>query len=299
MNVSPAIATNGKFSSRLPNSIHEFSSDCPLLSEANALDFVHLGQSGQPRPDEDSRTAAPVAMTTAFEIIAASAQPCSARTVGRNTGAIRRENTRTMRNAPFTCARSLRIRFGDGRVQPPVASPGAREAAADAATTQPMPIHSAGRRRWDKIARPMRAATAGCSDIQTPNSWAEIRRSASSSSQYGMAEERMPMAAPTARNSRAEHVPAARGDAGHGDHGGRHAHRHHQTGRAGHPLADALAADDVARPGGARATAQATPAQFRWPTALLASRTTPTAARAAQPRASARRPPARRRPARR
>jgi hypothetical protein len=77
----------------------------------------------------------------------------------------------------------------------------AREAAAEAVTTQPMPIHSAGRRRWDKIARPTRAAIAGCSDIQTPKSWAEIRRSASSSSQYGMAEERMPMAAPTASSS--------------------------------------------------------------------------------------------------
>ena len=57
---------------------------------------MQAGQSGQPSPDEESRTAAPVAMTTAFEIIAASAHPCSARTVGRNTGAIRRESTRTI-----------------------------------------------------------------------------------------------------------------------------------------------------------------------------------------------------------
>ena len=64
-----------------------------------------------------------------------------------------------------------------------------------------MPSHSAGLRRWLSKARPIRAATAGWSDIQTPKSWAEIRRSASISSQYGMTEERMPMAAPMARRS--------------------------------------------------------------------------------------------------
>jgi hypothetical protein len=47
----------------------------------------------------------------------------------------------------------------------------------------------------------MRAATAGWSDIQTPKSWVEIRRSASISSQYGMTEESTPMAAPIASKS--------------------------------------------------------------------------------------------------
>src|SRR6202020_2700974 len=96
MNASPAIATSGKFSSRLPTSIHEWSSVGPELSAATALDFVQAGQSGQPSPDEESRTAAPVEMTTALEIIAASAQPCSDRTVGLSTGAVRRESTRTI-----------------------------------------------------------------------------------------------------------------------------------------------------------------------------------------------------------
>jgi hypothetical protein len=47
----------------------------------------------------------------------------------------------------------------------------------------------------------MSAATAGWRDIQTPKSWVEIRRNASISSQYGMTEDRTPMAAPIASRS--------------------------------------------------------------------------------------------------
>jgi hypothetical protein len=101
MNVSPAIATSGKFSSRLPNSIHVFSVVWPAECAATALLFVHVGQSGQPSPEEDTRTAAPVEMITAFAITDASAQPFSARGVGRQTEAascqteaISRESTR-------------------------------------------------------------------------------------------------------------------------------------------------------------------------------------------------------------
>ena len=90
------------------------------LSAATALDLVHAGQSGQPSPDEESRTAAPVAMTTALEIIAASAHPCSDRTVGFSTGSVRRESTRII-----VMLRSLRSwsahsdRLARGRRLPP------------------------------------------------------------------------------------------------------------------------------------------------------------------------------------
>ena len=77
MNVSPAIATSGKFSSRLLNSIAVFSVVWPAECAATALVFVHFGQSGQPRPEDDKRTAAPVEMITALAITDASAQPRS------------------------------------------------------------------------------------------------------------------------------------------------------------------------------------------------------------------------------
>src|ERR1700733_7979414 len=104
MNVSPAIATRGKLSSRLPNSIQVFSVVWPTDCAATALVFVQLGQSGQPRPDEDRRTAAPVEMITALAITDASAQPRSARVAGRHTdchtdchtGRISVETTRPM-----------------------------------------------------------------------------------------------------------------------------------------------------------------------------------------------------------
>src|SRR6201994_110984 len=96
MNVSPAIATRGKLSSRLPNSIQVFSVVWPEACAATALLWVHLGQSGQPRPDEDRRTAAPVKMTTALDSSEARAQPRSACGVGRHSGRISRQSTRIM-----------------------------------------------------------------------------------------------------------------------------------------------------------------------------------------------------------
>src|ERR1700754_1497426 len=96
MNVSPAIATRGKLSSRLPYSIQVFSVVWPADCAATALVFVHVGQSGQPRPDDDRRTAAPVEMITALAITEASAQPRSDFSVGCQTGAISRESTRPM-----------------------------------------------------------------------------------------------------------------------------------------------------------------------------------------------------------
>jgi hypothetical protein len=64
--------------------------------------------------------------------------------------------------------------------------PGARAllaAPAEAAATQQIPAHSAGESRWPRNARPISAATAGWTDIQTPNRLVVMRRSASSSSQ--------------------------------------------------------------------------------------------------------------------
>src|ERR1700729_2425942 len=96
MNVSPAIATRGKLSSRLPNSIQVFSVVWPAECAATRLVFVHVGQSGQPRPDDDRRTAAPVAMSSALAITEARAQPRSDFVAGRQTEAISRGNTRPM-----------------------------------------------------------------------------------------------------------------------------------------------------------------------------------------------------------
>ena len=79
MNVSPAIATSGKFSIRLLNSIAVFSVVWPAACAATTLVCVHFGQSGQPSPEDDKRTAAPVEMMTALAITDASAQPRSAR----------------------------------------------------------------------------------------------------------------------------------------------------------------------------------------------------------------------------
>jgi len=56
-------------------------------------------------------------------------------------------------------------------------------APAEAAATQQIPAHSAGESRWPRNARPISAATAGWTDIQTPNRLVVMRRSASSSSQ--------------------------------------------------------------------------------------------------------------------
>src|SRR5579863_2781113 len=96
MNVSPAIATSGKFSVRLLNSIAVFSVVWPAECAATTLVCVHFGQSGQPSPEADRRTAAPVEMITALAITDASAQPRSARVVGCHTRRISVESTRPM-----------------------------------------------------------------------------------------------------------------------------------------------------------------------------------------------------------
>src|ERR1700744_6657823 len=86
MNVSPAMATSGKLSSRLPSSIHVFSVVCPAVLAATRLRLVQSGQSGQPSPDLLSRTASPVDMMTTLATTAASASHRSEVGVGRSTG---------------------------------------------------------------------------------------------------------------------------------------------------------------------------------------------------------------------
>jgi hypothetical protein len=63
--------------------------------------------------------------------------------------------------------------------------------------TQAMASHSTADRCWFSRIRPIRAATAGSRLIQTPKTRAGIRRSTSSSSQYGTTEDRTPIAAPS------------------------------------------------------------------------------------------------------
>src|ERR1700749_3617442 len=96
MKVSPAIATSGKFSSRLPNSIQVFSVVWPAECAATALLLVHEGQSGQPRPDADRRTAAPVEMITGLATPDGRAQPRRDRAGARHTRPVSRESTPIM-----------------------------------------------------------------------------------------------------------------------------------------------------------------------------------------------------------
>src|SRR6201996_4636472 len=90
MKVSPAMATSGKFSSRLPNSIQVFSVVCPAVFAAIRLLAVQSGQSGQPSPDLLSRTASPVDMMITLATTAASANRRSDTRVGCSTGRERR-----------------------------------------------------------------------------------------------------------------------------------------------------------------------------------------------------------------
>ena len=59
---STAITKMASVTSRLPNSIHRWTSESPWSPPATRLCAVHCGQSGQPSPDWLSRTAAPVRM---------------------------------------------------------------------------------------------------------------------------------------------------------------------------------------------------------------------------------------------
>ena len=78
--------TSGKLSSRLPNSIHVLNSVCPAFLLATMSAALHRGQSGQPSPDELSRTAAPVDMIAVSAMTPASAIRRIDCAVGASTG---------------------------------------------------------------------------------------------------------------------------------------------------------------------------------------------------------------------
>jgi hypothetical protein len=86
MNTMTVIATSGKLSSLLLNSIQVLSSVCPAFLLATTSAALHRGQSGQPSPDELSRTAAPVDMITVSAMTPASAIRRIDRGVGDRTG---------------------------------------------------------------------------------------------------------------------------------------------------------------------------------------------------------------------
>ena len=67
----------------------------------------------------------------------------------------------------------------------------ASDAPTDAETTSAIPPSSRTLRPWLSTMNPASAATAGSRLISTPNTCVAIRRSASSSSEYGIAEERI------------------------------------------------------------------------------------------------------------
>jgi hypothetical protein len=75
----------------LLNSIHVLSRVCPAFLLATMSAVLHLGQSGQPSPDELSRTAAPVDMIAVSAMTPASAIRRIDVAVGERYGATKRE----------------------------------------------------------------------------------------------------------------------------------------------------------------------------------------------------------------
>ena len=94
MKTRTVMMTSGKLSSRLANSIQVLSSVCPAFLLATTSAALHWGQSGQPRPDELSRTAAPVDMIAASAMTPASAIRRIDRAVGDSTGRANLEASR-------------------------------------------------------------------------------------------------------------------------------------------------------------------------------------------------------------
>ncbi len=200
---------------------------------AAMLCAVQAGQSGQPRPDWLSRTAAPVRMISAEVMSPASAHRRMAAAVGASShrpasgpghGARARDvsagNARaggrrvgggqvcwhaSMVGASGRQVRARVLKLPAGGSQPPGGGAGIRRPA------DPGPGCRARLRRrrrspgrspptaWPRSAspsstRPTSAATAGSRLIQMPNVPAGTRRSASSSSRYGMTEDSSPIA---------------------------------------------------------------------------------------------------------
>ena len=85
MKTTTAISVMATVTIRLPNSIQVWNIGSPAECAATRLPRVHCGQSGQPRPDSLSRTAAPVAMIPAVQITPARAKPRIAAGEGSST----------------------------------------------------------------------------------------------------------------------------------------------------------------------------------------------------------------------
>jgi hypothetical protein len=94
------MTTSGKVSSLLLNSIQVLSSVWPAFLLAAMSAGLHRGQSGQPSPDELSRTAAPVDMMAVSAMTPASASRRIDVGVGESTGlTIRQKPAREIRSA--------------------------------------------------------------------------------------------------------------------------------------------------------------------------------------------------------
>ena len=121
--------------------------------------------------------------------------------------------------------------------------PGAR------ATTRPIATRSIAPSAWPRTRKPASAATAGSSDISTPNTRAGIRRSDSSSSEYGITEEASATIAPWASSAGASSsrrpARSRRGDEQRADE-----HRDRQPAAAGEERPRARGERDVDRPRG-------------------------------------------------
>ena len=85
---------------RLVNSMYVWTIGSPLVRAATRLLVVQAGQSGQPRPDALSRTAAPVMMIPALATTPASATRRIDAGVGKMNGAAQAQDRDLRRAAP-------------------------------------------------------------------------------------------------------------------------------------------------------------------------------------------------------
>ena len=121
-------------------------------------------------------------------------------------------------------------------------------APAAATTTSAIATHSRAPSAWPSTTSPASAATAGSSDISTPNTRAGSRRSASSSSEYGITDEASATAAPAASSSGSQQRAAGLADAHRQDRHGADRHRDREPGAAGEQPPGADREQDVGRP---------------------------------------------------
>ena len=138
---------------------------------------------------------------------------------------------------------------------------------------------------------PAIAATAGSRLISTPNTPAGIRRSASSSSVYGIADDIIPTSDADRQHRRHQQVGAAVRDPDRRQRHGRHEHRERQPGAARERLPTRALSRMYAAQNAPASRASATPRPSRPAPPKSDSSRMPAAARATQTRSSARREP--------